>query len=281
MKTLIKTLLLVLVINLNAQEFQGLAVYKTSRKVDLKLDSTKLGSEMHKKMTAMLRKQFQKTFTLSFNNQISLYQEDETLAPPQMGNSNMQVMVFGAGNEDIMYKNVKEKQFVNQKDVYGKLFLVKDKLEPFNWKLESETKFIGNYQCYKATYTVEVDEITLDSFSVNNTTENENSTNKTKVTKTVTAWYTPQIPISNGPEKYFGLPGLILEINNGDQQIVCSKIVLNPEKKVNVSIPKKGKEVDQKTYTDIMDKKAKEVLNSFKSRKSGSDNGVSIEFIGN
>jgi GLPGLI family protein len=27
-----------------------------------------------------------------------------------------------------------------------------------------------------------------------------------------TAWYTPQIPVSNGPRNYHGLPGLIMEV---------------------------------------------------------------------
>jgi GLPGLI family protein len=31
---------------------------------------------------------------------------------------------------------------------------------------------------------------------------------------TITAWYTPEIPVNQGPENW-GLPGLILEINDG------------------------------------------------------------------
>jgi GLPGLI family protein len=50
---------------------------------------------------------------------------------------------------------------------------------------------------------------------------------------TITAWYTPEIPVNQGPENYWGLPGLILEINDGKTVILCSKIVLNPKEKGN------------------------------------------------
>ena len=43
----------------------------------------------------------------------------------------------------------------------------------------------------------------------------------------ITAWYTPDIPINQGPENYWGLPGLILEINEPELIILCSKVVLN------------------------------------------------------
>jgi GLPGLI family protein len=49
---------------------------------------------------------------------------------------------------------------------------------------------------------------------------------------TITAWYTPEIPVNQGPENYWGLPGLILEINDSKTVILCSKIVLNQRKNV-------------------------------------------------
>jgi len=42
----------------------------------------------------------------------------------------------------------------------------------------------------------------------------------------IIAWYTPQIPVPQGPGEYFGLPGLILEIQADRTSILCSKIVL-------------------------------------------------------
>ena len=55
-------------------------------------------------------------------------------------------------------------------------------------------------------------------------------------TITITVWYTPQIPVNTGPGNYQGLPGLILEVNDGTETVICSKIVLNPKDEVNISV---------------------------------------------
>ena len=85
--------------------------------------------------------------------------------------------------------------------------------------------------------------------------------------RTTTVWYTPQIPVSNGPEDYFGLPGLILEINDGEVTLICSKIVINPEQSFEIKEPEKGKEVSQKEFDDIQEKKNKEMMEQFQSRR--------------
>ena len=74
----------------------------------------------------------------------------------------------------------------------------------------------------------------------------------------ITAWYTPDIPVSQGPDKYWGLPGLILEVNDGDTTILCSKMVLNPKEKAVIKEPSKGKEVTQKEYDETLRKKSEE-----------------------
>ena len=54
---------------LNAQNFSGIATYKSHRKMDLDLDkgNSNLNDEMKKQIYAQLKKQFQKTYFLSFN----------------------------------------------------------------------------------------------------------------------------------------------------------------------------------------------------------------------
>ena len=55
----------------------------------------------------------------------------------------------------------------NQQETFGKQFIIKDNLEPIEWELHSDTKNIGNYTCYKATYTKEVEEMSTMTFSSN------------------------------------------------------------------------------------------------------------------
>lgn len=88
----------------------------------------------------------------------------------------------------------------------------------------------------------------------------------------ITAWYTMQIPVSAGPGEYWGLPGLILEINSGRTTILCTKITLNPENKKEIKKPTKGKEVGREEYQDIVKKKMEEMRAMFRARRGGRRN---------
>jgi GLPGLI family protein len=143
---------------------------------------------------------------------------------------------------------------VNQTEIQGKRFLVKDKLPEINWELFSETKNIGTYTCYKATYSKEVDKVKI------SIKDGETVKDKSKETIVTTAWCTLQVPVSNGPAIYQGLLGLILEVNDGKKTIVCAEIILNPSKKITVTAPKKGKVVSQKKYTKIQKQKRGEMM---------------------
>ena len=107
----------------------------------------------------------------------------------------------------------------------SKRFLVKDSLPTYKWEMSSETKNIGNYTCYKASFTRDVENVKM---SIVN---GESKEVKETVSVTTTAWYTPQIPINQGPDDFWGLPGLILEVNADRTTILCTKIVMNPEEK--------------------------------------------------
>ncbi|APZ46301.1 GLPGLI family protein [Polaribacter reichenbachii] len=279
MKTIIIILTICFAFSLNAQNFTGKAIYKTSRKSNFKINNEKgVDDKMQEELRKRMQKMNQKTFTLEFNKTASIYKEEVKLdAPkPQVGGNQIVVMSFGgSGSGSVYYKNIQEKRYVNQTEIQGKRFLIKDSLPNYNWQLTSETKNIGNYTCYKAIYTREQESTSM-SF-INGETKEEKKT-ETIVT---TAWYTQQVPISNGPDDYQGLPGLILEINDGKRMIVCTEIVLNPSEEINLQEPEKGKVVDQKKFDEIQEQKSKEMMEKFKSR-NGFDmgNGVRVKIGG-
>ena len=277
MTTVIRIIVLILAVVLssaNAQDFQGVATYKTQRQIDIKMDSTQVNNEMQAKMMEMMKKQFQKTFKLTFNKEESVYKQEEELDKPQVGGGGFQVvMIGGGGGSDVLYKNTKEQRYAESVDTYGKIFLVKDSIENIEWKLGSETKFIGEYHCYKATYTKMVPK-TIEMTSAD--TDIDLDAEREMEERTVTAWYTPQIPVNNGPDDYQGLPGLILEVHDGKLTIVCSKIVLNPKDKIDIKEPEKGKVVDEEKYEEIMEKKAKEMMERYRPKKGDRNDGNSF-----
>ena len=247
-----------------AQDFSGRATYKTHRKSSFELDSTTMAAnpKIQEQLEAQMRKMFQKTFTLDFTKLESMYEEEQELDAPKVPSSNGGVMVmsFGGGGSDVLYKNISENRMANKKELLGKVFLIKDNLVAYDWKLTGETKNIGNYTCYKAVYEIEEEEIQI------NMIDSEVKEEKVIKKRTTVAWYTPDVPISNGPRDYGGLPGLILEVNDGDLTIVCSEIVLNPKEVKEIKEPTKGKIVTRKKFGAITKEKTKEMMDRFRSR---------------
>jgi GLPGLI family protein len=276
----ITTLTLFFVTAINAQNFTGKAIYRTSKKSTLKFgkDQDGVTDKMQEELKKQLQKMNQKTFILEFDRKTSTYTEEVSLASPKSKIGGAAVFVStigGSGNTSIYYKNIIEKRFVNQTEIQGKRFLVKDKLPEINWELSSETKNIGTYTCYKATYSKEVDKVKI------SIKDGETVKDKSKETIVTTAWYTPQVPVSNGPGNFQGLPGLILEVNDGKKTIVCAEIILNSSQKSKIEEPKKGKVISQKKFTKIQKQKSDELMEKFKGR-NGFDigNGVNIKIGG-
>ena len=282
MTTITRILILILIgviSSVNAQDFQGVATYRTHRDLDIKMDSTKMNDAMQKQMMEMMKKQFQKTYTLTFDKSSSLYKQEAELDKPQVGGGLQ--MSFGNSGSDVFYKNIQNKTYADQKETMGKKFLIKDSISPIEWKLESDTKHIGEYLCFKATYTKQVPKVSMNFSSFSSIDDDNEEEKEPEMTeRTITAWYSPQIPVSNGPAKYQGLPGLILEIHDGKLTVICSKIVLNPEDKIEIEEPTKGKEVNQKEYDDIMDRKTKEMMERYAPSRGSKDGAIHISIGG-
>ena len=282
MTTITRILILLLIgitRTISAQDFQGVATYKSHQNFDIKIDSTKMTDAMYKQMIQRMKKQFQKTYLLTFDKNSSIYQQEAELDKPQIGGGLK--MSFGNSGSDVFYKNIKDQNYIDKKEKLGKKFLIKDSIVKIKWQLESESKYIGEYLCFRATYKKQIPK---DKFSFRNTNVEEDGESNEEVLKLeeriVTVWYTPQVPVSNGPAKYQGLPGLILEIHDGDLIVICSKIVMNPEDKIEITQPDKGKEVSQSEYDFIMEKKMEEMMERYTPKRGSKDGAIYIS-IGN
>lgn len=264
-KITISVLLLISSFFVKAQEFQGKAIYQTKIKMsdDFKkrIDSSKMAEDRKTFMMKMIKKRMERVYELDFNKSASIYKEQKSLEAPS---DNFR---FSNASNDVLYKDLKTRLFVNKKETFGKIFLIKDSITDYKWVLDKETKMIGNYLCLKATT-----EIVLNNDSskfkrfYRNTTKDTTNIKKSKKTKII-AWYTPEIPIANGPAKYGGLPGLILQLDAGNMQILCIKTVLNPKEKAVIKVPTKGKEISQNDYDKVMEKKMKEMREMYKNRR--------------
>lgn len=269
------------------KDFQGMAVYESKTQAP-KFEGMRAGNrditpEMQKTMEDRMKKMLEKTFILNFDKTASIYKEEEKLESPGQQGGGMRVMMNSfMGGGGTFYKDVKTKSYTVDKEFMGKEFLVVDSLPKLNWKLEQETKQIGGYNCFKATVVKEASKTDFRNFRPKNNDAKKDEVKKTSgETKTnfednfeipkeiiVTAWYTPEIPVNQGPENYWGLPGLILEVNDGKTTILCSKIVLNAKDKVEMKPSKKGKVVSQKEYDETVIKKMEEFREMNRGRAS-------------
>jgi len=99
-----------------------------------------------------------------------------------------------------IFKNYPEEKITYTEKIFKDNFRYLESLNLFNWKIESKKEIISGYNCQKA--------------SVN------------YAGRKYTAWFTNEIPISDGPYKFNGLPGLIVKISDSKNQYTYELISL-------------------------------------------------------
>lgn len=277
----IKNLLLLMIILVSnqtiSQDFQGKAYYFSKTSPDMSgWGNGQMTDAQKKQISDRMKGMFEKSYVLTFDKISSIYEEEEVLSAPGKGGFNW----WSSFTSGPQYKNINDNQFVQDQDFYGRQFLITDTLEKLDWKIGTETKQIGKYLCIKATAVKTVDEFDWRSMrgkSRKNKTESQNKSEKTKsitedieIPKTinVVAWYTPQIPISQGPGEFWGLPGLILEVNADRTTILCSKITLNPQDKIKIKAPEKGRVISRDDYNSTVKQKMIEMREMYRGRGS-------------
>lgn len=266
---------------INAQNISGQAFYESKTTVDTDAfgGGREMSEDMKKTVATMMKSALEKTYVLTFNKDESIYKEQEKLdAAPMNPGFKMMMSSYTPGAQ---YKNLKTKQIIEENEFFGKQFLVTDSIRTLDWQITKESKTIGQYIAFKATAIKKVDPNDYSMARPKKKDEKENTEVKKDSTQSedpmdmieipkeieVTAWFTPQIPVSNGPGEFAGLPGLILELNVYRTTLLCSKIVMNPKEAEKIEPPKKGKEVTRAEYVKIVKEKTDEMRENF--RNSG------------
>jgi GLPGLI family protein len=156
--------------------------------------------------------------------------------------SNLRITKLPKYNPNLNYsvsKNYKTEEVLYHLKYAGVYMKIPETEKP-NWKIINEIKNIGNYNCRKAEVNY--------------------------LGRSWTAWFTGDIPISDGPYKFNGLPGLVLEICDSENQHCFELIQI--KKIPEIKILKKYKNEKEITW---------EKLNKLKSENN--EAGISKMFV--
>jgi GLPGLI family protein len=170
---------------------------------------------------------------LIFSGHESIYrrvQEEEDIRETAGEPGDRQVFRMRIGGDNQLYKNYTTMKAAELTELGPKKYVIEDSVRVTGWKLdESETKQVKGYTCKKATATL------------------QNG-------RPVVAWYTEQILSPSGPENWGGLPGMILELNMGDGEMIFTAIEVSDkgDKKL-VSAPTGGKKITRKEYQKMLE----------------------------
>jgi len=144
------------------------------------------------------------------NEKINLKVEEEMSEPSDVTESGgtLKTFVKSSGidmrvKEKLFFKNF-QKNKIYEEQFFDKKVKISDDIIEWNWKILDETEIILGYKCIKAT---------SDKFG-----------------STIYVWFTDEIPISDGPLKYSGLPGLILKVKLKHYDITAYNINFKKEK---------------------------------------------------
>ncbi len=166
-------------------------------------------------------------YQLLFSANKSIYLEDEeakAAAATEVQNWSSRKVPFA------YYRDFEAQKAVNVETTLGKLYIMQDSIRPVKWRIENQIKDVAGYICMKATTT---DPVT--NFKI-------------------AAWFAQDLTLQAGPERYSGLPGMILEldINEGDVIVAASKV---EQKNIaaELKVPSaKGKKIDQQGFDTII-----------------------------
>lgn len=182
-------------------------------------------------LLSALRQRPPRQKVLYFDSLASQYIDYQEANTDPTGSNNIQVVSESSSR----YRHAADQQSITQKTIFSKPFLIEEQAERIAWKLTNNTKQVGSYTAHQATATVDG--------------------------QPVEAWFIYEVPVSTGPDVYWGLPGLILEVQEpkSGTTIALKSLSSNSPSEEQLAAPRRGKKVSWEEFYAIQDKKIKEL----------------------
>ncbi len=144
-----------------------------------------------------------------------------------------------------IYRNFEKETKTDVIGMLGKTYIVEDSLRIPTWKVMNKIKEIAGHMCMMAV------------------------TEDTVKGQKIAAWFANDLPVSGGPELYAGLPGMILEldVNDGDMVVTAIDIKMKPVAAEDINVPKKlkGRKINDKQYATLV---SDHIQDSVKARRA-------------
>ena len=140
---------------------------------------------------------------------INSYFRDSVLRAARFANASAELARLGGSRTNFAYQLFKnypknKMSFIDRIPPHN-YFLIEQPLDLFKWHISRDTALISGYHCQKATTHF--------------------------AGRDYVAWFTTEVPLSEGPYKFNGLPGLIVKIGDTRQQYVFELTSLERIKK--------------------------------------------------
>src|SRR5690606_18316239 len=126
-----------------------------------------------------------------------------------------------------------DNKVIRNQNTLGRQFYVENSIDSYDWKITKESNEIDGYICYRAYTEILYNDI------------------RGKGSYTLEAWFCPDFPFKYGPDRYFGLPGLVFIAGKkgGTESFVLEKIEkLNSIP--NLKIPKIENTITEEEYIE-------------------------------
>jgi GLPGLI family protein len=231
MKSIIIALIFVLASEIIcAQNYSGTIQYIVAHDWLQKRKSSEFVNEKDVEMTSYVwgsNNVYKEYSILEFNPTASLYKETDE-------NVDHYNTYSWRSSEYLIYRNIENNETYDVIKTLNKLYVIEDTIMHQNWKIRNDMKEVAGHICMNAYC------------------------RDTLRDKDIIAWFALDMPIPYGPDRYGGLPGMILEINenNGAVVITASSIIMT-EEEIKIEKPthkRRVKKVTEKEYTEIIEK---------------------------